>query len=33
MICRNTVEEQILQTLEARRDFTDQLFIERDEPK
>lgn len=28
MICRNTVEEQILQTLEARRDFTDQLFIE-----
>lgn len=28
MICRNTVEEQILQTLETRRDFTDQLFIE-----
>lgn len=32
MICRNTVEEQILQTLEARRDFTDQLFIEGDKP-
>ena len=30
MICRNTVEEQILQTLESRRDFTDQLFIEGD---
>ena len=28
MICKGTVEEQILQTLEARRDFTDQLFIE-----
>jgi SNF2 family DNA or RNA helicase len=33
MICRNTVEEQILQTLEARRDFTDELFKERNEPK
>lgn len=32
MICRNTVEEQILQTLETRRDFTDQLFIEGDKP-
>ena len=29
MICRNTVEEQILQALEARRDFTDELFKER----
>lgn len=26
MICRGTVEEQILQTLEERRDFTDALF-------
>ena len=33
MICRNTVEEQILQTLEARRDFTDELFKERNEQK
>jgi superfamily II DNA/RNA helicase len=33
MICRNTVEEQILQTLEARRDFTDELFKERNEPR
>lgn len=33
MICRNTVEEQILQTLEARRDFTDELFKERNEAK
>lgn len=33
MICKGTVEEQILQTLEARRDFTDELFKERNEPK
>lgn len=26
LICRNTVEEQILQTLEERKDFTDELF-------
>lgn len=26
MICRGTVEEQILQTLEKRKDFTDELF-------
>lgn len=29
MICKGTVEEQILQILEARRDFTDDLFKER----
>lgn len=28
LICKGTVEEQILQTLEARRDFTDNLFDE-----
>jgi SNF2 family DNA or RNA helicase len=28
LICKGTVEEQILQTLEARRDFTDELFNE-----
>lgn len=28
LICRNTVEEQILQTLEERKDFTDELFKE-----
>ena len=33
MICKGTVEEQILQTLEARRDFTDELFKERNEVK
>jgi SNF2 family DNA or RNA helicase len=33
MICKGTVEEQILQTLEARRDFTDELFKERNEEK
>ena len=33
MICKGTVEEQILQTLEARRDFTDELFKERNELK
>ena len=33
MICKGTVEEQILQTLEARRDFTDELFKERNEPQ
>ena len=33
MICKGTVEEQILQTLEARRDFTDELFKERNESK
>lgn len=33
MICKGTVEEQILQTLETRRDFTDELFKERNEPK
>ena len=33
MICKGTVEEQILQTLEARRDFTDELFKERNEPR
>ena len=33
MICKGTVEEQILQTLEARRDFTDELFKERNEQK
>ena len=33
LICKGTVEEQILQTLEARRDFTDELFKERNEPK
>lgn len=26
MLCRGTVEEQILQTLEDRKDFTDELF-------
>ena len=26
MICKGTVEEQILQTLEERKDFTDELF-------
>ena len=26
LICRNSVEEQILQTLEERKDFTDELF-------
>lgn len=26
MLCRETVEEQILQTLEDRKDFTDELF-------
>lgn len=26
MICRNSVEEQILHTLEERKDFTDELF-------
>lgn len=31
MICKGTVEEQILQTLEMRRDFTDQLFEEGNE--
>jgi SNF2 family DNA or RNA helicase len=30
LICRNTVEEQILQTLEERKDFTDELFKEND---
>lgn len=33
MICKGTVEEQILQTLESRRDFTDELFKERNEPR
>lgn len=33
MICKGTVEEQILQTLEARKDFTDELFKERNEQK
>jgi hypothetical protein len=28
LICKGTVEEQILQTLEARKDFTDNLFDE-----
>ena len=28
MICRGTVEEQILHTLEKRKDFTDELFKE-----
>jgi SNF2 family DNA or RNA helicase len=26
LICRNSVEEQILHTLEERKDFTDELF-------
>ena len=30
LICRNSVEEQILQTLEERKDFTDELFKEND---
>ena len=32
MICRGTVDEQILHTLEERKDFTDELFKE-DEKK
>ena len=27
MICEGSVEEQILQTLEQRKDFTDELFM------
>lgn len=30
MICKGTVEERILKTLEERKDFTDELFIEED---
>ena len=30
MICKNTVEEDILQTLELRKDYTDYLFKEKD---
>ena len=26
LICRDSVEESILQTLEERKDFTDELF-------
>lgn len=29
LLCRNTIEEQILATLEERKDFTDELFRER----
>ena len=28
MTCRNSVEEQIRQTLEMRKDYTDELFKE-----
>ena len=31
MICKNTVEEDILQTLEMRKDYTDELFREKEE--
>ena len=28
LICKNSVEERMLETLEQRRDFTDELFKE-----
>ena len=31
MICKGSIEEEILQTLEMRKDYTDYLFKEKDE--